>query len=429
MENKAEIAPINSSKKQVAREALLNTISNILFLFCLWLMSMLVPILSDKGFESAGVFTLALSVAAIATSIATFNISSFVASDVNNEFKDNHYFYFGLTSTTLSLVVSFVMCFVYGYQGEVFWTIIFYNIFKLFDNYSIITRLIYHRHGHLLSFSWLLIIRSVVSFGVFAASLLISKSLFIAMLCLAIFAGIYFIVEFLVLRKYSPDFFKTNPLDYKTSLTIFYKALPVCIYGVGIAVIIAAPRMLFEHVSQDTSMLGYFGTMSSVTTLIPSAVTALLLPFIPKIKKTYIENDKKGFMTYFAGLSLAAIALTGVAFVLVLFLGDWALNLVYGEEILPYSGIFKWLVLASGVQSIAIIFSDTFVSIRKLKSLLVAWVISLVLVLSLMYILTSRLGIYGILYSYIISFGSVIVTLSILFVTVFTKPKAENVSK
>ena len=421
--NNTEVAPINSSKKQIAREALLNTVSNILFLFCLWLMSMLVPILSDKGFESAGVFTLALSVAAIATSIATFNISSFVASDVNNEFKDNHYFYFGLTSTTLSLVISFVMCFIYGYQGEVFWTIIFYNIFKLFDNFSIITRLIYHRHGKLLSFSWLLIIRSVISFGIFAAGLLISKSLFIAMLCLTIFAAIYFFVEFIILRRYSPDFYKTNGADYKKSLSIFYKALPVCIYGVGIAVIIAAPRMLFEHVSQDTSMLGYFGTMSSVTTLIPSAVTALLLPFIPKIKKTHLENDTKGFRTYFIGLNLAAIVLTGIAFVLVLFLGDWALNLVYGDSILQYSAIFKWLVLASGVQSIAIIFSDTTVAIRKLKHLLVAWILALALVLSLMYLLTTRLGIYGILYSYIISFGAVVLVLFVPFIILMVKPK------
>ena len=401
-----ETKSTNPEKKQMTKEAIINAFSNILFLFCLWLMSMIVPKISPNGFEDAGIFTLALSVASIATAIATYNIGSFFASDVNDRFKDNHYFYFGMTSTLISLLVAVVICFIYGYAWNVFLAIIFYNIFKMFDNYSFITRIIYHKHGHLLTFSVLLIGRSILSLGVFVASIFIFKNLMISMAALAVLGFLYFFLELFFLRKKSPGFYTFNGGVYKTSLSIFYFALPVCIYGLCIASIVAIPRLLFENVTQNTSLLGYFGTMSSVTALIQAVTSAILLPFIPKIASSYLNSNRKSLSTLLGVLFIIVSLITVIAFLMVLFLGNWALKLVYGEEIINYSSIFKWLVLSAGLQSLLIVLADTLVSLRKFKFLLIGTVSSLVVMASIMFPLIKSFGDYGVTYVYFISFGT-----------------------
>ena len=408
-------------KKQVTKEALLNAVSNIFFLLCLWLMTMIVPIIANKGFESGGVFTLALSVAAIATAVATYNIGSFFASDLKKEFSDSNYFYFGLTSCLISLLLAFILCFIYGYSGEIFWSVVFYNIFKMFDNYSFVTRIIYHRHGHLAIFSYLLIGRGVLSFGVFFLSLFISKSLLISMACLAAFGALYFFVELFFLKKKVPDFYHFSWKEYKKSLLIFYRALPVCIYGFCFASMVAVPRLMFENISQNTALLGYFGTMSSVTALIQSATSAILLPFIPKITKAYQDDNPKGLRNYVGVLVLLISALTGVAFVMVVFLGNFALKLIYGEEILQYSSIFKWLVLSTGIQSIAIIFADTLVSLRKFKQLLIGAVTGLAVLLSIMYVFISNYSSMGVVATYLIAFGTALIILVSFFAVILFK--------
>ncbi len=416
-----QIESQGSQSKQVAKEALFNTISNILFLGCLWLMTMIVPLVSQKGFETAGIFTLALSVANIATAVATYNISAFFASDVENKFKDNHYFYFGLTSTLASLVAALIVCFAYGYTGEVFWSIILYNVFKLFDNYSFITRIIYHRHGKLTTFSFLLIIRAIASLGLFAGAMLISQSILISMGILALFGLAYFFVELFVLHKKCPGFEAFNKDVYKVSLSIFYHALPVFVYGLCFAAIVTIPRLYFNNVFNDSTLLGYFGTMSSITALIQAVASAMLLPFIPKLANSYLSKNGKELAKLLGLLSGVVIVLTAIAFLAVILLGDFALKLVYGEAILEYSSVFKWLVLAAGIQSLAIVFSDSIVSIRRFGLLMLSSVGGLAAMIVSMFLLIPRFGTYGVTYVYMISFGFALITLFLSFVNIIKK--------
>ena len=413
-------------KKKIAKEAILNATSNLVFLFCLWLMTMLVELIIKDEFYSAGNFTIAISVSAVMTAIATYNIGSFFASDINNEFDDCHYFYFGGFSCLLSMIVGVVLCFIYGYGVETFLIVIFYNIYKMFDNYSYITRIIFHRHNKLTTFSILLFGRGIVSIAIFTVVAFLSKSLLIAMACLAALGLLYFALELFVLKKRCGAFYKLEKGGLKKSLLIFYRALPVCLYGLCVAAMLSVPRLLFENITQDTQLLGRFGTMSSITALITSATGAIILPFIPKFAHSYEEKDPKGLIKYVGAMVLIIASLSAIAFLLVVFAGDWALSLIYGESILSDSYLFKWLVLVSCLQSIVVIFSDTLVSIRKLKFLLIGNIAGFATLASIMYVFISHFGVNGVLYTYYIGYGVSFIILITLFAIVVLKLVKNN---
>lgn len=401
------------------KESLLNAFSNILFLFCLWLMSLLLPKLTSEGFEAAGIFTMCLSVANIATAISTYNILSFYSSDTKKRFNDEHYFYFGIMTSLISLIVCVVICFIYGYQNtaEIFWSVVLYYCFKLFDNFSYILRASLQRAGKLTSFCYSLIARSLLSIGIFCLVLYFSQSLIITMGVLAVFGLLYFLcVDLMITKKYCKTIFLFNKDVFKKASSLFILALPVCIYGLSFAAIPSIPRLMYENIFHDATLLGYFGTMAAVTVLVQAAVTALMLPFIPKISNYYKNGQRKELIKLLTVIIGAVLALSAIAFVMIVFLGDWALKLVYGEEILKYSDVFKWIMLGTGLQSLVVVLSDTTTALRKLKMLTIASLSGVVAMASTMYVLISNFGMYGIVYVYFISYGVIALMLIITIV-------------
>lgn len=416
--------------KKSGLEALLNAFSNILFLFCLWLMSLLLPKLTADGFEAAGIFTMCLSVANIATAISTYNILSFYSSDTEKRFKDEHYFYFGIMTTLISLIVCFVMCFIYGYTAEVLWSVVLYYCFKLFDNFSYILRASLQRAGKLTVFCYSLIVRSILSIGIFCLALYFSQSLVLTMGILAIFGLFYFVfVDLLLTRKYCKTIFTFNKQVFKTASSLFILALPVCIYGLSFAAIPSIPRLMYENIFHDKTLLGYFGTMAAVTVLIQAATAALMLPFVPKLANFYKEKNNKEFVKLEAKLLGFVSVFILIAFFMVFFLGDWALKLVYGEAILEYSGIFKWIVLATGLQSLVVVMSDTVTAMRKLKLLTIASLCGVALMGALMYPLIKAFEMYGIVYVYYISYGVIAAILLTTIIYSVIKSKGSEESK
>lgn len=404
------------------KDTIANTISNLTFLFCLWLMSFLLPKLSTNGFADAGIFTICLSISNICTAVNSYGISSFFSSDVKRKYKSSIFVYFSFTTTGISLLLSLILCLVYGYNSTIIGCVLLYYVFKACDNITLVLRICLQREGKMYLYSYSLFIRALLSLGVFSLSLWLSQSLFISMLCLAILGVLYLtIVDMTLVRKKCPGAFKICAKEYKISLSMFYLIFPVFVYGFCFAIIPSIPRLIYENITGNQTLLGYFGTMSSITVLIQAATTSLILPFIPKLSKSFKDGKYTVFGKTFLGMLIAVISLTVIAFVLVCFLGDWALNLVYGSEILEYSSIFKWIVLATGLQSLVIVFGDSTVAIDRKLYLIVASVAGSIIMVSLSTLFIKQFDMMGLVYIYYISYGTTLIILASVLLIVFIK--------
>ena len=392
------------------KDAMVNTIANISYLFALWLMTFLTPKIGN--FADAGVFTIALSLANICTAISTYNISIFQASDVNKKYKDKHYLYFGLTTTFISFLIALGLCFGFGYLNgpdgvAVFFAIFLYYVFKSAENVSLIFYVSMQRQGKMYLSGYSLLVKAVVMLGIFVGVYALSKSLVLTMGVLAASAYAYmFLVDFMLVKKHCGNVLKIDKPNFKFAMTLFIAAAAVCIYGFSFAMIPSLPRMIYEKlptVSQE--QVGYFGTMAAITVLIQAAVNALLVPFIPKITKAYNDREFKEFFKILAGFAILIAGLTLVAFLMVHFLGHWALTLFYGEAIGEYAGIFKWIVLATGLQTSIILLATVCISMRKKTAVAVVSLLGLAVMGALVYPLVKSFEMMGIVYVYYISYG------------------------
>src|SRR5574344_515874 len=291
------------------KDAIVNTIANIAYLFALWLMTLLTPRIGN--FNDAAIFTLALSVANICTAVATYNINIFYSSDIEHKYSDAHYLSFGVTTTFISLVLSVILCFAFGYTAETFWCVVLYYLFKCAENISLVLYVTMQRAGKLYVAGYSLLGKTVVCLLIFVLTLVLSKNLVLTFGILAAVAFAYMIfVDFTLTRHFSKNALSVNKTIYKMAMTLFLAALPVFIYGLSFATIPSFPRIVFGQFFSETEV-GYFGTMSSICVLIQAAINALITPFIPKFAYCYEKKDSKGFAKLLGAFVLFDVVLTG----------------------------------------------------------------------------------------------------------------------
>ena len=155
----------------------------------------------------------------------------------------------------------------------------------------------------------------------------------------------------------------------------------------------------------STEELGYYSSISTITVLISTAVNCVLVPLVPKFTTYYLERKKKNMAILTFGC-IGIILLIGVICVIMsLILGKWLLTLLFGEEIAPYVYIFKWVIVATILQSIIICFNDFFVDVDKQNILMTGAILGLVLCTALAFPLCKEYYMYGVTNALIISQG------------------------
>mgnify|MGYP007101884728 CR=1 FL=1 len=88
----------------VQRNTLYNTVGSFFYLFCQWLLTLLVVRLS--GYEAAGDFSLAMSNTNVLFTLATFGLQHYVISDRDNHFSPDTY----LTTRLATCAAAFLLC-------------------------------------------------------------------------------------------------------------------------------------------------------------------------------------------------------------------------------------------------------------------------------------------------------------------------------
>jgi len=421
-----QISNINYKKDTV-----INTVSQIVYLFVLWLMTIITPRLGNS--VDAGIFTIALSVANICTALATYSINFYVASDIKKKFNNQHYLCFGLTSTSLSILVAFIISLSFGYYKDpiMFWAVILFYIYKCAENITLIIAANMQRVGKLYISGYALLIKAVTSLLIFTLTLYFSKNIVLSFGLLAIFAVLYLVfVDYQLLKKYTKDSYKFDKEIYKASLSIFILALPLFIYGISFAAIGSFPRIVLEKFASK-EVVGYFGTMAAITSVIQSGISALFIPFLPKLAEMYQANNKKymiKMLLIFIGLIMF---LTGVVFLSGCYLDKWFLSILYPKDkvVLDYAHYFKWIILVGGLQALVIVVALTLVALRRLRHVGLFSLIGLILMFSLSFLLISKYLLEGAIYVFVIGYGIMFLLMTTSLVVYLVKNNSYQCSK
>lgn len=404
-------------------DALMNTIGNFAYLGALWLMSVLVVRFS--GFEDAGYLALAMTTANIYISLASYTVRLYYAADLDYRFSDNQYIMMRIITTLSSFVLCVVGSMIAGYSAKKMLVIILFYIYKSFEMFSDILFGLLQRQGKLYLSGYSMTFKSVASLAVFVVVLWIYKNLVLALILMAIIAALVFLfVDYPMARKYSVEKIQLKKADIKPALNLCKICFSLFVVGLCFNIIPSFPRLVFERV-YSTEELGYYSSISTITVLISTAVNCILIPLVPKFTTFYQEKKKKSLTLLTVG-TVGIILFVGFVCIILAIspLGEWGLKLLFGEGILPYVYIFKWVIVATILQSIIICFNDFFVAANRQNLLMIGSLIGLIFCMATSYPLCQKYYMYGVTNALIISQG-----IEIVFFVVFIIQTIKNMDK
>lgn len=345
------------------KQAFFNTVGNVVYLGCTWLLTVLVVQVS--GFDDAGVLSIAMSVGNIFYFIGMYGMRSFQSSDVTHKYSDKTY----IKTRFVTVGISLLLCL--GYLGV---SRLFGGGYGLYTSAAVLIYLLYRsleagsdvlfgelqKDGRLEVCGISMSVKGILSVIVFFV-LLKFTDLNIAMLgMVAIAAALMIFYDY---NRYKALHNEPETEAVGTVKGLLIEGFPMLLTTLFPIIVTALPRLALEFY-YDESLLGIYASICAPTVIITTLVPNILCPFMTLYGKLYNEGENRKLMRMFLLSLLLTVVLGAAACLCAWLLGDWALSLLYGEEILGYTYIFVPIIIATVVYALSMCGNSVLISIR-----------------------------------------------------------------
>lgn len=386
-----------------ANDALYNTLGNIVYFFCLWLITVLVVRIS--GYDDAGILSVAMTTSNVFFVISNYGMRSYQASDVNNEFTDSQY----ILSRYLTVFVGFASCIIFAivshYDMPHLIAIVWFMLFKSVEAFSDVLYGVMQK-AHCLKISGVsLCLKGILSVLFFTLILFFSKNLSLALF--GMFLSVLVILIFYDIvktRKITKATFSIQLNNVYQSYKLLKKCFCMFIVSISPMILQAIPKLQFER-KYSTEELGIYSSVSSPTIVIPTLVSCIMIPFLPLFAKYIQEKTPKKLLKLFLIFLGGVILLGTVTSLCSYFFGNKVLAILYGNDLHGYSGLLILVIISVTLTSLLYCFNSLFISGRKLTLLAIIYLATLIICYFSTPNLIRRYGINGIALTLIFSQG------------------------
>ncbi|MBO5295192.1 MAG: lipopolysaccharide biosynthesis protein [Clostridia bacterium] len=364
---------MNHGDRRLTQNFLWNTAGSIFFLVCQWIITVLVVRLSD-GFSDAGLLSLAMSVTNVFAIIALFNVRNYQVSDSEELYSAGEYVSHRFVTCALAFVLCAVTTFLGGYGIYTAACILAYMLLKLTENFVDVFHGIVQKKWRLDIAGRSFLFRGILTVASFAVVFGLFHNLLLAILAMALTNLLSLLIyDWNAVRRVERVRLSFSP---NRLLSLSKVCLPMVGYGFCIHSILPLVKAVLEaHHGEE--MLGYYGSVTTVATLIQSFTLLVFTPLIGVFDEAFRAGDRKKLKRLFARLILLIVAITLLAMGAIALLGDFAMSLVFGEEILPYVYLLYPTVVASALTALVWLLGMILVVMRSMKTLLIGAVIGL----------------------------------------------------
>jgi O-antigen/teichoic acid export membrane protein len=199
-------------------------------------------------------------------------------------------------------------------------------------------------------------------------------------------------------------------------LKLARETLPLFVYLFLFSTLTTIPKVFIEKMITDDASLGAYSSIFSIATLFQMATGYVYTPFIHIFATHYHQKDMKKFFSSLAKVVAVMLVLALIAIVGATFLGEFALALVFGDDIRPYSFLLNPILLSVFILSLLGFLFMIEVVIRDFRGLIIGNFVGFVLCIILTPVFISSMDVNGANLALIISglASSLIVAISML---------------
>ncbi|MBQ9457056.1 MAG: hypothetical protein IJU64_00910 [Bacilli bacterium] len=405
-------------KGALGKELIWNLIGQFAYLFGLWL----ITVFTTKfiSVEAQGVLTLALVASNIAMSFGNYYLRLRYAADVNNEHSDSDYVISRFILTGISFLICFGYCLALQYSWSIIAAIMIYYVYKGTELVSDIYQGVLQKHSKLYLGGITLTIKGLFSVGIFAAIAVLTKSLIWSLIGLSLVGIAMALVDIFVAKKAVGFRIQWRAYSWKTLKSVLISCFPLFVLLLLSNVLPSLPRIFFEKI-YDTEQLGYYSSIANIAVLIQTVASAVMLPLVPRFAKLHEQKEKAGFLKFTGLVVFVAIAFCSAVFLGVVWLGDWALKLVYGDIIMPYAYVFKGAIIATSFTAMVTVVTQILGAMGKRKETMIAAALGLAICAAISYPMCQGLYMDGMSYALVIAEGVEVALCLVLIVVLENK--------
>ncbi len=389
------------------KNMLWNAAGNVIYLACQWVVTILVTNLGD--FTDAGILSLAMSISATFHTIGMFGIRNFQVSDVENKYSDTTYVNFRVITGTAAMAGCMIFSVICRHSGTTLLAIFLYMLFHLSECLSDVLHGIAQKNDRLDIAGKAYALKGVSTLSAFFIAYKLTLNINIGLLAFTSAAWILTIVYDVVSVKGLSDFGFCQKIG--NSMKLAKETWPLCVYLFFVGAISTVPKLILESILGE-EILGIYSSIFSPALIIAAAAGYLFYPFVPAFAEHYKKKDSKAFIFLFAKITFAIVGFFVVTVILAVFLGDFALGIIFGEKIADHTYLLLPIIIAIFANALMSFLCTLSVVLRDFISLIISCIAGLLLELAITGAWINHSGINAASYSYIC--GSVLVCIALL---------------
>ena len=382
-----------------------NMTGSFFYAFASMVLSFLV--LRIAGEEQGGIFSFGFStVGQQMFLLAYFGIRPFHITDGTNQYRFGDYLHHRYVTCALALLLGagYLACIGYSWQkAQIIFLLI---VYKVIDGFADVYESEFQRQGCLYLTGRSNTFRTILSVGIFLATLVSGAGLFAA--CAAAVLGqiagvvLFDIVVLRELKRVDYGWSAKQGVSLTASSILLFVSVFLDFY-----IFSAAKYAIDAHLGDAAS--GYFNVIFMPTSVINLAAGFVIRPFLTYLTDCWNEHRfsdfKKKLLTIMAvigGLTVLAVGGTVVLGRPVLALLEWLLGKSYSGTLTALWPAFIMIVLGGGFYAVLNLYYYSLVILRRQKLIFGIYAVLTVLAAILAPRLTVALGIFGAAFAYLI---------------------------
>ncbi len=404
----------NSAKKEltIAQNTLWNSFGSTIYFACQWLITILVVVLSDD-FTNSGALAIAMAIGNIFSPLAQYRVRPYQVSDVRNEFDSKNYIAFRFFTIAAALLVCIVYFLATSGMGGVFVTVMLYLLFKSDEAFADVLYGEDQKSKRMDYIGISQMIRGVGSLFAFVAGIAATGSINVAIG--AMFVSCLMVTVFFDLSR-TKKLVSVFPRIDKKKL---FSLLRVCFAGALsvflVSAVVSIPRQLFGSQFGEAE-LGIFAAIAAPMVLVQVLASYLYSPLLGDFALKFSRNDMRGLKSQLLKTCFALILVILATMLVLNFLGEPILILLYGSEMENYGFLVLPLVVSTALVALMWFSTDVLIVMRKMNYALIGNVVAFVVCIVSTQVFLDAYAMMGIVVSTIIALGfGTITTFSLLF--------------
>ena len=386
------------------KQVSINSIGMVAFLLAQWLISVL--LVRMGGFADVGVFSLAMSVANIFSTIANFGIRNYQISDAGNRFTQKQYLLAKFTATAISFAAFGIYLLIdTSYSAQNRWAILLYLLYQNLSTISEVMLGSLQLRNKLYLSGCTALIKAVLCFFAFISSYALWKNLLLS-LGLMSAASILAVVTFDMKWYANEHMLEKSAIsdDLSNVCRVIRSCFPLMVSSMLPYISTAVPRRAIL-VRFGETYLGYYSSLFTPTVIITTVVPAVLLGIVPKMAEAWTRGEKRKFGRQLMACAGGIVFFTATAFLCAVIAGKPVIKVVFGEEILQYYNLLYIAIAVSGLAALKSVGDSALLCMRRTGMVTFCSATETAVIIALADGFVSSMGINGAAYVMLVGYG------------------------